>query len=218
MNTRHVIAITGGIGSGKSTVSRFWAARAQLPLIDIDQLCRELLEIGMPGWVALKTSLGAAYFDPDGRLNRQCLRAAIFDDAGLRHVVNQFIHPLAMQLLHKKMGYLDGDVLVDVPLLFEAGWEKQFSRTVVVYADRQTCCRRLCSRDKILPGEAVKAIAAQMSIGEKALRADHVVDNRYCWLLTRMQISHLAEIVRTGCPAESSGASGSDPVFSSVQE
>jgi dephospho-CoA kinase len=218
MKTRHVIGITGGIGSGKSTVSRFWAARAGLPLIDIDQLCRELLEIGMPGWVALKTRLGEAYFDPDGRLNRQCLRAAIFDDAGLRHVVNQFIHPLAMQLLHKKMGYLDGDVLVDVPLLFEAGWEKQFSRTVVVYADRQTCCRRLCSRDRILPGEAVKAIAVQMSIGEKALRADHVVDNRYCWLLTRMQISHLAEIVRTGCPAESSGASGSDPVFSSVQE
>lgn len=198
------IGITGGIGSGKSTVSRFWAVYAQLPLIDIDQLCRELLEIEMPGWAALKANLGEFYFESDGRLNRRCLRSALFDDDGLRQLVNQLIHPLAMDLFNQKARHVKGTVLVDAPLLFEAGWEKNFHHTVVVYAGNQICCQRLCSRDKILPVEAVKAISAQMSIDEKVMRGDHVVDNRYCWLLTRIQILRLVEFFKNDCWAASS--------------
>jgi len=192
MSANHLIGITGGIGSGKSSVSRFWSAYAGLPRIDIDLICRELLEVGMPAWTALRADLEGSFFEPDGRLRRGVLRAAIFGDDGFRFKVNQLIHPLALDLLHQKTADLEGLVLVDVPLLFEAGWEGEFVGTVVVYADPQTCCRRLSSRDNIPPGEAVKAISAQMEIGEKAMRADHVVDNRYNWLLTRMQAAHLA--------------------------
>ena len=150
----------------------------------------------MPGWVALKASLNKSFFGLDGRLDRRGLRSAIFDDDGLRHKVDQLMHPLALDLLHTKTVDLEGPVLVDVPLLFEAGWENQFRRIVVVYANRQTCCRRISGRDKILPEEAAKAIFSQMRIGEKAMLADHVIDNRYCWLLTRMQVSHLAELTK----------------------
>ena len=196
MSANSLIGITGGIGSGKSSVSRFLAAYTKLPLVDIDQLCRELLEVDMPGWVALKANLESAFFRTDGSLDRGRLRAAIFDDNNLRKTVDQFLHPLAQDLLLYKTAGLEGVVLVDVPLLFEARWENKFERTVVVYADQQTCCRRVTSRDNIFAKEAAKAIFAQMAIGEKAMLADHVIDNRYCWLQTRVQVVHLVELIR----------------------
>ncbi|MCL7488205.1 MAG: dephospho-CoA kinase [Desulfobulbaceae bacterium] len=192
MSGSHLIGITGGIGSGKSCVSRFWAAYARLPRIDIDQVCRELLEVEMPGWLALKACVDESFFRPDGRLRRSVLRSAIFADDGMRLQVDKLIHPLALDLLRRRTKDIEGPVLVDVPLLFEAGWEDAFLRTVVVYADRLTCCRRVCGRDNVPPDEAAKAVSAQMAIGEKAMRADHVIDNRNCWLLTRMQTAHLA--------------------------
>ena len=200
MSTNNLIGITGGIGSGKSTVSRFWSAYAKLPLIDIDLLCRKLLEVEMPGWVALKENLGKSFFGADGNLNRSGLRSAIFDDDNLRKTVNQLMHPLALDLLLDETARLEGVVLVDVPLLFEAGWEDKFERTVVVYADQQVCCRRLSGRDRILAKDAAKAIFAQMITWEKAMLADHVVDNRFCWLHTRTQVVHLAEFIKNALP------------------
>ncbi len=196
MITKTFIGVTGGIGSGKTTVSRFWSAYARLPLIDIDLLCRELLEVGMPGWIALKENLDRSFFGVEGNLNRSGLRQAIFDDAGLRKTVDQLMHPLALDLFLSKTAGLEGVVLVDVPLLFEAGWENMFERTVVVYADKQTCCRHVMSRDKILGLEVAKAISAQMMNWEKAMLADHVIDNRYCWLYTRTRVVRLAELIR----------------------
>ena len=196
MSANSLIAITGGIGSGKSSISCFWAAYAKLPLVDIDQLCRELLEVDMPGWVALRANLEGSFFGTDGSLDRVRFRSAIFNDNELRKTVDQLLHPLALDLLFIKVAGLEGLVLVDVPLLFEARWENKFERTVVVYADQQTCCRRVTSRDNIIAKEAAKAIFAQMAIGEKAMLADHVIDNRYCWLQTRLQVVHLAELIR----------------------
>ena len=195
MSTNNLIGITGGIGSGKSTVSHFWSTYANLPLIDIDQLCRKLLEVEMPGWVALKENLDESFFGADGSLNRSGLRSAIFDDDNLRKIVNQLMHPLALDLLLDEAAGLAGVVLVDVPLLFEAGWAEKFERTVVVYADQQVCCRRLSGRDSILVKDAAKAIFAQMITWEKAMLADHVVDNRFCWLHTRTRVVHLAELI-----------------------
>jgi len=189
------IGVTGGIGSGKSRVSRFWSAYAGWPLVDIDLLCRDLLEVGKPGWVALREALGERFFCPDGNLDRPCLRSAIFADDALRHQVDAIMHPLARDLLLGKAERMEGPVLVDVPLLFEAGWLDLFRRTVVVYAGPQTCCRRVSSRDRVSTGETLKAIAAQMDMDTKAMLADHVVDNRYCWLLTRAQVVHLAELL-----------------------
>lgn len=191
---KKLIGLTGGIGSGKSRVSRFWSAYSGLPLIDVDQLCRELVEVDEPGWVALKENLATTYFMPDGQLNRQALRSAIFSDETFRMKVNQLIHPLAFDLLGTRIEEIDAPVLVEVPLLYEAGWENQFSRIIVVYADQQTCCRRLVARDGISSQEAAQTLEAQMQIWDKAMRADHVVDNRYGWVHTRMQVVHLDTI------------------------
>ncbi len=195
MKKQLYIGITGGIGSGKTRVSRFWSTYAKVFLIDIDQLCKELIEVGRPGWIVLNESLGNGFFRKDGSLNRPAFRSAIFDDATLRSRVNELIHPLALDLLHEKTADINKPVLVDVPLLFEARWDDLFQHTVVVYADQQTCCSRVVVRDKISPAEAAKAIAAQMGLWKKAMRADHVIDNRYAWLWTRNQVAHLARLI-----------------------
>lgn len=195
MKKQMLIGLTGGIGSGKSVVSRFWASYTGIKLIDIDQLCRELVEIDQPGWVALKDNLGGSFFQQDGQLDRVALRSAIFEDDALRHQVNQLIHPLALDLLKKQTLLVDGPVLVEVPLLFEAGWEGEFQSSVVVYADPINCCQRVSKRDAIASGDAAKAIHAQMDMWAKAMLADHVIDNRYGWLLTRMQVVHLARLM-----------------------
>lgn len=191
----NLIGITGTIGSGKSSVCRFLAGVSGLPVIDIDKLCRDLLVIDQPGWQALRANLQGMYFLPDGQLDRKKLRSAIFADAGLRRRIDDLIHPLAQERLLNEAAQLNGPVLVDVPLLFEAGWQEFFSATVMVFADAGTCCRRLIARDRISGDEAGKALQAQMNPGEKMMLAEHVIDNRYCWLWTRLQARHLAEIL-----------------------
>ncbi|NIA04396.1 MAG: dephospho-CoA kinase [Proteobacteria bacterium] len=188
-----LIGITGGIGSGKSTVGRFWSSHYNLPLFDLDAMCRLLLEPGEPGWAALRDLLDGAFFTASGELDRPRLRSAIFLDEALRSRVNELIHPLALQLMQRAVAGLSAPlVLADVPLLYEAGWQDGFQRIVVIFANRKTCCRRIVFRDGVSGEEALRALRSQMSLAEKALRADHVVDNSGCWLRTRLQAVHLA--------------------------
>jgi dephospho-CoA kinase len=190
-----LIAVTGGIGSGKSRVSRYWAACAGLPLIDIDAICAKLLEKGNAGWQAIRDELGNDYFLPGGSLNRKMLRCDLFADEGIRQRVNALMHPLARQKMNETASRLRGrDVLVDVPLLFEAGWEESFDRLVVVYACAATCCRRVAGRDRITPVEAGQAMHAQFPMEEKVMRADHVVNNSGNWTSTVLEIRHLASL------------------------
>lgn len=196
METTILIGITGGLGSGKSTVSRFWARYMQLPLVDIDMVCRKLLAKGEPGWQALRRSIDSAYFNGDGELDRRRLRVALFSDGELRRRVNALVHPLAAQALERQAAESEEPVmLVDVPLLFEADWQDRFHGTVVVYADMAARCRRAAARDGISPDEAVRSMAAQMPLADKALLADHVVDNSGCWLAARMEVVHLARLL-----------------------
>ncbi len=86
-------------------------------------------------------------------------------------------------------------VLVDVPLLYEAGWQAVFDYCVVVYADCCTCCQRIMKRDQIDRAEAERTIQSQMSLAEKILHADHVVDNSGSMVATLIQVSHLGRYV-----------------------
>jgi dephospho-CoA kinase len=120
-----------------------------LPLVDIDAVCRKLLEKGQAGWQALRRNLHSSYFAADGSLDRGRLRSALFADDELRRLVNSLIHPLAGEMLNRLTAdWAKRMVLVDVPLLFEAHWQNRFHATVVVYADKVDRCRRIVSRDK----------------------------------------------------------------------
>ncbi len=188
------IAITGGIGSGKSTASTFLADHYGLPLIDVDLICKNLLLPGEKGWLALKLHFGSTFFKSDGRLDRACLRKALFADETLRQKIDHLLHPLARKEVASQIAKLRSPfILVEVPLLFEAGWQDDFERIIVVFADNATCCRRIANRDQVSDQEAWQALRAQKPLREKVLMADYVIDNSFCRVFTQLQLVYLAE-------------------------
>lgn len=196
---RRIIGLTGGMGSGKSSVAAFMRSRKRIAYIDADQVCRELLEPEQKGWLACRESFGVKYFNNDQTINRSRLRRDLFNDKQFRCQVNKLIHPLAREtILSRTARHNDrdpGGVIVEIPLLFEAAWEKDFDNTVVVYTDPQKCLARIIKRDRVSRSKAETAFSAQTPLQEKAMRADHVIDNSGCWLDTCLQIMRLEEIL-----------------------
>ena len=189
------IGITGGIGSGKSRVAAYWAARFGLSLINLDLLCRELLDQGQPGWQALAERFGDIFFLSDGSLDRAALRKALFSRPTLRREVDRLLHPLARRRMHTQVGQAGGEVvLVEIPLLFEAGWERDVDRIVLVFAHDRARIRRLVDRDAINGQDAARALASQWDLAKKIFAADHVIDNQGMWQDTCLQILHLARL------------------------
>lgn len=183
------LGITGGIGSGKSCVGRLLASYCLAPLVDVDQCCRQLLEIGQPGWQALRQAFDGEFFAADGSLRRQLLRRRLFEDGGFRARVDGLLHPLAREAMRRQVAACSSSmVLVEVPLLFEAGWEDDFDAVLVVYARAGSQCRRIMRRDDVSRSSAAKAIRAQMDLGEKARRADYIIDNSGSWNTTRERV------------------------------
>ncbi len=185
------VAVTGGIGSGKSRVARWLAEACALPLYDADAEVRSLLIPGEPGWQRLRVRLGSEYFGADGTLLKAKLRQALFADVALRRAVEQDIHPLVLAGLKAKISGLKTPCLVEVPLLYEAKWQDYFSVVLVVYADDSTCLARVMNRDGISADEARAAIQAQMPIMQKAYLADYAVDNNGVWSDTLRQLEKI---------------------------
>jgi len=186
------IGITGGIGSGKSRVCGYLAQLCRLPIVDLDRICRQLLEPGAAGWLALKENIDECFFGPTGDLDRTAFRTALFADDRLRSLVDALIHPLARVAMAEQLSRVAGFVLIEIPLLFEAGWHEDVQQVVVVYAEPSVCRQRIVDRDHVTCEQARQAVSAQYSLVEKALRAHHVIDNSNSWPDTCLQLRHLA--------------------------
>ncbi len=190
--------ITGGIGAGKSRVAAWLAAQAGFTVVDVDQLARELLQPGQAGWLALQGRERKCFFLPDGSLDRPRLRRAIFRDPLLRRRIDNLLHPLIRREMLATVARLDREgrqrILVEVPLLYEAGWEADFSRVIVVRAPADLCLARLLNRDGVSSEEAAAALAAQMAPEEKARRADLLIDNSGPWSETVAQLEKIEKI------------------------
>lgn len=194
-----VIGLTGGAGSGKSSVASFWGERNNIKVIDADDVCRLLLVPKAKGWLSLKEVLSDKYFQPDKTINRALLRESIFADDKLRAQIDNAIHPLVRQEIISTIKVLKEKgckgFLVEVPLLFEAGWEDDFDEIVVVFGEQEKCMQRLLERDNITKSQAGAMLRSQMPLEEKILRADHVVDNSGPWPDTCVQLSHLEDLL-----------------------
>ncbi|HIJ78836.1 MAG: dephospho-CoA kinase [Desulfobulbaceae bacterium] len=197
-----LIAITGGIGSGKSSVAAYLCEVARARCLDLDLICRDLVVPGEAGWLALREAFGDQFFLPDKTLDRPLVRRRLFADENFRRRIDELIHPLARTALFAGLenqpepgtNLISGRVVVEVPLLFEAGWQNDFAHVVVVYADKQTIIRRLGRRDGITEIEAEQAYSAQQDMAAKALLADHVIDNSGFWWATCLQVHHLKDV------------------------
>ena len=194
------IGLTGALGSGKSSVARFLQDSLAAEYIDVDLICRQLLEPNARGWNALRQTLDRKFFKADATVDRERLRNVLFRDDKVRSQVNHLLHPLARQEVEKRLQEIErragGPIIVDVPLLFEAGWEDIFDRIIVVYADCTTCRERIMRRDGVSFAEASSGMAAQSSLLAKVVQADHVIDNSGSWTDTCLQLLHLKKIMR----------------------
>ena len=196
-----ILGITGGIGSGKSCVSRLLASYCLVPLIDVDQCCRHLLDVNRPGWVALRSEYGEAFFHPNGSVNRVALRERIFNDAQVRRRVDALLNPLAREAMLEQISLQRASlVLVEIPLLYEAGWREEVDAVLVVYARPGAQCCRIVRRDGVSRKEAAHAIAAQMSLQEKAARAEYGIDNSGDWTITRTHVVSLGNVLSERFP------------------
>jgi dephospho-CoA kinase len=195
-----LIGVTGSIGSGKSTVAGHLAEVSGAYFLDADQVCRDLLFPGKEGWQALKDVFGNRFFGPDQHLDRQKLREAIFADASLRAQVDAILHPLALlrvlehagQIRHKDPA---ARIVVEIPLLFEAGWQDYFVRIIVVRAEKSICRQRLMERDKVTSEAADAALNAQWPIERKEELADHIIDNSGPWSEVALRVEEIKNII-----------------------
>jgi dephospho-CoA kinase len=174
------IAVTGGIGSGKSCVAAALAEQLGAMSVSADLLCRDLLEIGNPGYQQIRKDFSVDYFLPDGRIDRPALRKAIFSDSEQRARLDNILHPLVRKelVVRAAVAKTKGtDLVAEIPLLFEKGWQGDFDCSLVVFADPATCVTRIVQRDQVSKDEAMESIASQMPLVEKCKLGDWVIDN-----------------------------------------
>lgn len=198
-----IVAVTGGMGSGKSSVAAYLCEIGGARGLDADAICRQLLEPGAPGWLAVDKAFGKRFFLADQRIDRPLLRKILFEDRKFRCELNELLHPLVRSEIAGRIVAVKGifpraRFVVEVPLLYEAHWEHDFSRVVVAFADEKTCLRRIMQRDRTSEDEARNALGAQMPLPGKALLADHVIDNSGPWWNTCLQIVHLRNLLWQG--------------------
>jgi dephospho-CoA kinase len=175
-----LVGLTGGIASGKST----FAARLRalgVPVIDADQLARAAVAPGSPGLVEVVAAFGPDVLGPDGALDRPRMAARVFADPAARARLEAIVHPRVRAATAAEVGRLAaaGAALAfyDVPLLYEAGRDRDVEAAVVVWAPREAQLARLAARDGLGRDAAEARLAAQLPLDEKAARADFVVLN-----------------------------------------
>ncbi len=198
----HAVAITGAIASGKSRCARHLSNRFGLAVIDADTIGRQLIEPGSATYDRLRALLPKRFFQDNGTLDRRRLRAAIFADHDLRLRLERLLHPAIRNVIRQRLAATPSPCLVEVPLLFEAGWQEDFDRVVVVYACAAQRFRRLQERDRLDERQALAAQAAQArpTLERKALAADHVIDNSGPWSATLLELDRLGQALGWNAP------------------
>ncbi len=174
------IAVTGGMGSGKSMVCRALAELIGAMSVSADNLCRDLLVVGNPGWKAMQNSFSDVFFLEDGEVNRPVLREAIFSDPVIREKLDTLLHPLVREELFDLFTLAETkgtDLVAEVPLLFEKGWQDDFDYTVVVFAANDICVERVIRRDIVSKEAAQQGVISQMPLIDKIDLGDAVIDN-----------------------------------------
>ncbi|EOS56289.1 dephospho-CoA kinase [Paenibacillus barengoltzii] len=175
------IGLTGGIATGKSTVSRLLAERGAA-IIDADVIAREIMEPGYPVLAAVSERFGPGVLNADGTLNRKKLGEIVFSNPEERKALEALTHPAIRAEMKQRMEELEAAdphrlVVADIPLLYESGLDPLYERIMVVYVPREVQLTRLMLRDGLSKEAAEQRINAQMDIEIKKERADILIDN-----------------------------------------
>jgi len=175
-----LIGLTGGIASGKSTLSKFFADKGAA-VISADELALNLAAPGQSLYRLYLAHFGEKILQADGTLDRRAIGRLVFGNAEELAWLDENTHPLLKQaLLQQIQVYQQKNfpvIILDVPLLFEAGWDKITEENCLVFVDEATQLMRLMKRNGYSEAEARERIAAQMPLAEKKRRADTFIDN-----------------------------------------
>ncbi|MBW3809938.1 dephospho-CoA kinase [Aeromonas hydrophila] len=174
----YVVAITGGIGSGKTTVANQFAELG-IEVVDADVIAREVVEPGTPALAAIAAHFGSEVITPDGQLNRRRLRERVFTDPQAKGWLNALLHPLIRTEMQRQCAAARSPYcLLVVPLLVENRLTALANRVLVIDVDEATQIERTCRRDGVIREQAQAILAAQASRAERLAAADDVLDNQ----------------------------------------
>jgi dephospho-CoA kinase len=197
-----LIGLTGGIGSGKSTVARLFAEHGA-HIIDADQIARDVVEPGSPVLASLVAEFGPTIIQPDGTLDRKALGAIVFQDDSRRKQLEAIIHPAIRSEIIAQMDHAERTApeqlhIVDIPLLFESGYHTHNYFKAIVLADVPESIQiaRLCARENWSEDQARSRMATQMPLSGKRSLATHLIDNAGTIAETEAQIEAFISEVR----------------------
>ncbi len=179
MSQNKIIGLTGSISTGKTQVSNYLRDRGE-KVIDADLIAREVVDLG-----AVKEKIKEAFghdIYKDDELDRKALGEIVFRDKEKRQVLNEIEHPEIYKIILEEVKNSKGRVFVDIPLLFESQhlnekYGLDFDEVWLVYVSRETQVKRLIKRDRISKGYALEKINSQMSVEDKKIMADVIIDN-----------------------------------------
>lgn len=193
-----LIGLTGGIATGKSTVAKMFSD-INIPVIDTDKISKEVLKKGSEAYYEIIKMCEENILLTNKDLNRKKLAKAIFDDEEKRKILNSIVHPKVMNITLseiKRYTMLDAKIIVvDVPLLFETDFIDLVDKIITVFTKKELQLERLIMRDRISESYALKKIESQMSLDDKVLKSDFVIDNSSSILSTKKQFNEIIKII-----------------------
>ncbi|HEI7785691.1 TPA: dephospho-CoA kinase [Staphylococcus aureus] len=190
-----VIGLTGGIASGKSTVSELLSVFG-FKVVDADKAAREAVKKGSKGLAQVREVFGDEAIDENGEMNRRYMGDLVFNHPEKRLELNAIIHPIVRDIMEEekqeylKQGY---NVIMDIPLLFENELENTVDEVWVVYASESIQMDRLMQRNNLSLEDAKARVYSQISIDKKSRMADHVIDNLGDKLELKQNLERLLE-------------------------
>jgi dephospho-CoA kinase len=173
---RFVAGLTGGIGTGKSSALAEFERRGASTL-SLDRIAREQARPGRGGHRAIVRAFGPGVLDAGGEIDRRALGAKVFRNPAARRRLERATHPLILREMERLLARMEGVVIVDAPLLFEAGLRDRFDATLLVACRPAEQIRRVRRRDRLTAAEARRRVAAQWPLARKRALADFTLDN-----------------------------------------
>jgi len=188
---KRVIGVTGGVGTGKSTVARMLRG-AGAHVIDADEIARALTAKGSPAYRAIVRRFGRGILLKSGAIDRAALGSLVFARPAVREKLTAILHPAIIRRIKKETrDSTKGLVVIDAPLLFETGLNESVDAVVVVKASREAQVRRCKARSGLSREQTLSRDAAQLPLKEKIRSADYVIDNNGTLRQTEKQVDSI---------------------------